>query len=90
MNNFNNEQVELFICRLIDKYEGTIITEEFLQDQYVKLLNEQKNQLEKKERKKPFAEARVRPCGLNDNDTIEDALQRADDLAGVDWHSGSM
>ena len=34
--------------------------------------------------------AGVKPGGLNDNDTIEDALQCADDLAGVDWHSGSM
>ena len=45
MANSNNEQVELFICKIIDKYEGCIITEEFLQDQYAKLLSEQKRSL---------------------------------------------
>ena len=27
----------------------------------------------------------VMPCGLTEADTIEDALKRADSLAGVDW-----
>lgn len=30
------------------------------------------------------------PCGLRKNDSIEDALKRADSLSGVDWHSGLM
>lgn len=33
---------------------------------------------------------RVMPCGLSEKDTIEDALKRADSLAGADWHSGSL
>ena len=33
---------------------------------------------------------RKRPLGLTRNDTLEDALGRAKQLSGEDWHSGQL
>ena len=31
-----------------------------------------------------------KPCGLQPNDSVEDAIKRADDLSGDGWHRGEM